>query len=73
MKTKKEIIDFLNRKLDFCLDYDIYLNKCMFITNDLKEFMKLFFKDIRNNIKKECLNEILNFINEKEENYNEIN
>ena len=68
MKTKKEIIDFVNRKLDFCLDYDIYLNKCMSITNDLKEFTKMFCKDIRNNIKKECLIEILNFINEKGEN-----
>ena len=67
MKTKKEIIDFINRKLNFCLDYSIYLNECMSINNDLKEFMKVFFKDIRINIHKECLNDILNFINEKEE------
>ena len=67
MKTKKEIIDFINRKLHFCLDYDVYLNKCMSINNDLKEFMKLFCKGIRNNMQKECLNDILNFIYEKEE------
>ena len=67
MKTKQEIIDFINRQLNFCLDYDIYLNKCMSINNDLREFTKLFFKDIINNIKKECLNDILKFIYEKEE------
>ena len=73
MKTKKEIIDFINRKLNFCLDYDIYLNKCMSLTNDLKEFTKLFCKDIRNNMQKELLNDILIFIYEKEGNRNEIN
>ena len=73
MKTKKEIIEFINRKLNFCVDYDTYLNKCMCINTDLKEFMKLFCKDIRNNMQKECLNDILNFIYEKEANKNEIN
>ena len=73
MKTKNEIIDFINRKLNFYLDYHIYLNKCMSLTNDLKEFTKFFCKDIRNNMEIQCLNDILNFIYEKGENKNEIN
>lgn len=62
MKTKKEIINFIERKFCYHIRYDTYLQRCCKTEKDIKEYIHLVFKDVRNNIKKECYEEIMNFI-----------
>ena len=73
MKTKKEIIDFIENEYSFRVRYDSYLSRCISNENDDKKYLALVFKGVRNNIKKEMLTDIMNFISVKEDNVNEIN